>query len=121
MVSRRRGVGGAFPAETSRANASQATVAVAPAVWKMAGRGRDSPTDGRIQGMKLSVSLSGEDVEFLDAYAEAHALASRSAVVQQAVRVLRRQELPAAYADAWEEWEAAGEGQLWNRASGDGL
>jgi Arc/MetJ-type ribon-helix-helix transcriptional regulator len=71
--------------------------------------------------MKLSVSIPGEDVEFLDAYAEAHALSSRSAVVHQAIRVLRREQLPDAYAEAWEEWDAAGEGELWDRASGDGL
>jgi Arc/MetJ-type ribon-helix-helix transcriptional regulator len=71
--------------------------------------------------VKLSVSLSREDLEFLDAYAKAHSLPSRSAVVQQAIRVLRREELPDAYAHAWEEWEAAGEAEVWDQASGDGL
>lgn len=71
--------------------------------------------------MKVSVSLPGEDVEFLDAYADAHALSSRSAVVQQAIRVLRREELPNAYGQAWEEWEAAGERELWDQFAGDGL
>lgn len=71
--------------------------------------------------MKVSVSLPGEDVGFLDAYAEAHALLSRSAVVQQAIRALRREELPDAYADAWKEWEAAGDDELWDHAAADGL
>ncbi len=71
--------------------------------------------------MKVSVSLPGEDVEFLDAYADAHALSSRSAVVQQAIRALRREELPEAYGRAWAESEAAGDGQLWDQAVGDGL
>jgi Arc/MetJ-type ribon-helix-helix transcriptional regulator len=71
--------------------------------------------------MKVSVSLAGEDVEFLDAYAEAHAFASRSAVVKQAIRALRLGELPDAYGQAWEEWETAGEGELWEQAAGDGL
>jgi Arc/MetJ-type ribon-helix-helix transcriptional regulator len=71
--------------------------------------------------MKVSVSLRGEDVEFLDAYAEAHALSSRSAVVQQAIHALRREELPEAYGQAWDEWAAAGEGEVWDQAVGDGL
>jgi len=39
--------------------------------------------------MKLSVSLSDEDVEFLDEYARSKRLSSRSAAVQRAVRLLR--------------------------------
>jgi Arc/MetJ-type ribon-helix-helix transcriptional regulator len=71
--------------------------------------------------MKLSVSIPPEDVEFLDAYADAHALSSRSAVVRKAIRTLRRGELPDAYGNAWEEWKAGGEEDLWDRAVGDGL
>jgi Arc/MetJ-type ribon-helix-helix transcriptional regulator len=71
--------------------------------------------------MKVSVSLAGEDVEFLDAYARAHAIGSRSAVVKQAIRSLRLGELPDAYGQAWEEWETAGESDLWEQAAGDGL
>jgi Arc/MetJ-type ribon-helix-helix transcriptional regulator len=71
--------------------------------------------------VKVSVSLPGGDVEFLDAYADAHALSSRSAVVQRAIGVLRREELPEAYGRAWEEWESAGEGELWERVAGDGV
>ena len=71
--------------------------------------------------MKLSVSLPGEDVRFLDAYADAHALASRSAVVQQAIRALRRQELPDAYGKAWDEWGGSADAELWEQAAGDGL
>lgn len=75
---------------------------------------------GRIGGMKVSVSLPGEDVEFLDAYAQAHAL-SRSAVVHQAIRGLRLGELSGAYGQAWEEWATAGEAQRWESTAGDGL
>ena len=39
--------------------------------------------------MKLSVSLSAEDVAVLDAYVERTGLPSRSAAVQRAVRMLR--------------------------------
>ena len=40
--------------------------------------------------MKVSVSLPDEDVEFLDAYARSQGLASRSATVHKAVRLLAR-------------------------------
>ncbi len=70
--------------------------------------------------MKLSVSLPEEDIEFLDDYARNVGARSRSAVLQQAVRLLRATELGPAYAQAWEEWEA-GDASLWEAVSGDGL
>ncbi len=71
--------------------------------------------------MKMSVSLPQEDVAFLDEYARAHALASRSAAVQQAIRVLRLGDLNDAYAAAWDEWDRSGEADLWDTTTGDGL
>jgi Arc/MetJ-type ribon-helix-helix transcriptional regulator len=71
--------------------------------------------------MKVSVSLPGEDVEFLDAYAAAHAFPSRSAVVQQAIRALREAELGDAYGPAWEEWARSGEAEAWEPTAADGL
>jgi Arc/MetJ-type ribon-helix-helix transcriptional regulator len=71
--------------------------------------------------MKVSASLPREDVEFLDAYASAHAFPSRSAVLQQAIRVLRLSELNDAYGSAWSEWEEAGEADLWDATAGDGV
>jgi antitoxin MazE9 len=71
--------------------------------------------------MKVSVSLPREDVEFLDEYAKAHAAASRSAVVHEAIRALRREGLPDAYRDAWDEWDAGGDARLWERTAGDGV
>jgi Arc/MetJ-type ribon-helix-helix transcriptional regulator len=71
--------------------------------------------------MKVSVSLPGEDVAFLDAYAHARAYPSRSAVVHQAIRVLRLGELHEAYGDAWAEWDASGEADVWDTAVGDGV
>ena len=50
--------------------------------------------------MKISVSLPDEDVEFLDAYAAAEGVASRSAVVHKAVRLLKASGLGGAYEDA---------------------
>lgn len=70
-------------------------------------------------GMKLSMSLPAEDVSFLDEYVRTHALRSRSAAMQEAIRVLRLSELRGAYAHAWHEWESSGESALWERAAGD--
>ena len=71
--------------------------------------------------MKISVSLPEEDVEFLDQYALSLGARSRSAVIQRAVRLLRATELGPAYAQAWEEWEAAGEAEVWELVSSDGI
>jgi Arc/MetJ-type ribon-helix-helix transcriptional regulator len=71
--------------------------------------------------MKVSVSLPGEDVQFLDAYAKEQGLESRSAALHRAVRLLRTAELGGTYEAAWEEWAAAGDGSLWESTVGDGL
>lgn len=71
--------------------------------------------------MKLSVSLPDEDVEFLDAYARAQRVPSRSAVLHRAVRLLRASELGRAYEEAWDDWLVAGDAELWEPASGDGV
>lgn len=71
--------------------------------------------------MKLSVSLPSDDVAYLDAYAQAQGLDSRSAALQKAVRLLRASELGAAYEAAWSEWAASGDAELWDAASSDGL
>lgn len=71
--------------------------------------------------MKLSVSLSDEDVEYLDAYAETEGLGSRSAALQKAVRLLRASGLGSAYEDAWAEWAGSEDAELWDEAGADGL
>lgn len=71
--------------------------------------------------MKLSVSLSAADVAVLDAYAEATRLPSRSAAVQQAIRLLREATLEQDYADAWADWEARGEADRWEATAPDGM
>ena len=71
--------------------------------------------------MKLSVSLSAEDVEALDEYVKRAGLQSRSAAVQQAIRMLRHPTLEQDYRDAWVEWSDAGEDTAWDTASGDGI
>ncbi len=74
-----------------------------------------------MQGVKLSVSLPGEDVEFLDRYAQEQGLESRSAVLQKAVRTLRAAELGAAYENAWTEWTEDADADAWDTTAGDGL
>ena len=71
--------------------------------------------------MKLSVSLPEEDVAFLDAYAASQGIASRSAVVHRAVRLLKASGLGASYEEAWAEWDESGEGSDWESTVADGL
>ena len=70
--------------------------------------------------MKLSVSLTEDDVEYLAAYARERGLDSRSAAVQKAVWLLRASELGDAYEAAWSEWADSEDGDLWDAVSGDG-
>lgn len=71
--------------------------------------------------MKVSVSLPDDDVEFLDAYATSQGIASRSAALHKAVRLLRASELGPAYEDAWAEWSVGEDSELWAVTSRDGL
>ena len=70
--------------------------------------------------MKVSVSLPDEDVEFLDDYARNHQIASRSATLHRAIRLLRASELAQDYAEAFAQWDSE-EGRLWDSAVSDGL
>lgn len=71
--------------------------------------------------MKVSVSLPGEDVQFLDDYAKEQGLESRSAALRKAVRLLRSAELAGAYESAWEGWATGGDAELWEATVADGL
>lgn len=71
--------------------------------------------------MKLSVSLPDADVAALDEYARTSGLASRSAVVRHAIRLLRLPDLEQDYAAAWDEWASSGEQAAWDGTAGDGL
>jgi Arc/MetJ-type ribon-helix-helix transcriptional regulator len=71
--------------------------------------------------MKLSVSLSEDDVALLDEYVRSSGLRSRSAVLQYAVGLLRHADLEQDYAAAWEDWESSGERAAWEGTVGDGL
>ena len=71
--------------------------------------------------MKVSISLPDDDVEFLDAYAQAQGIESRSAVVHKAVRMLRVSELGEAYEEAFTSWEDEGQAAAWDAVTADGL
>lgn len=71
--------------------------------------------------MKVSVSLPEEDVEFLDSYAEAQGLPSRSAVLHKAVRLLRGAELAPAYEDAFASWEESEDAADWDVTTSDNI
>ncbi len=70
--------------------------------------------------MKLSVSLSDDDVAILDEYVSKAQLPSRSAGLQRAVQLLRYPDLEDSYAQAWNEWAASEECAAWDSTAGDG-
>jgi Arc/MetJ-type ribon-helix-helix transcriptional regulator len=70
--------------------------------------------------MKISISLQDEDVAFLDTYVEEKGLASRSAALHKAVRLLRASGLGSSYEAAWSEWGEENE-RLWDSSTSDGL
>jgi Arc/MetJ-type ribon-helix-helix transcriptional regulator len=67
--------------------------------------------------MKLSISLSDEDLAVLDAYVERARLPSRSAAVQRAIAMLRYPNLEEEYRSAWSEWDDA----AWESTGSDGF
>jgi len=71
--------------------------------------------------MKVSVSLPDSDIEFLDRYAVVQGIASRSAALHKAIRLLRATELGVAYADAWAHWGDGDDSGAWETVTGDGL
>lgn len=70
--------------------------------------------------MKLSISLKPEEVGFLDAYAASQGVASRSAVVRVALRLLRERELAGDYAAAFNEFDDES-AEFWEGTASDGL
>lgn len=66
---------------------------------------------------KVSLSLNESDLAFLDSEALSGRYPSRSAAVQDAVRLLRESRLADAYAEAYAE----GLEEEWDAAIGDGL
>ena len=71
--------------------------------------------------VKLSLSLSSSEVAVLDKYAQSAGLKSRSAAIQQAIKLLGDPDLEDAYTAAWQEWEDAGEAEAWAVTVADGV
>jgi Arc/MetJ-type ribon-helix-helix transcriptional regulator len=71
--------------------------------------------------VKLSISLPESDVAALDEYVEAAGIPSRSAAIQQAIRLLASPSLDDAYAAAWDEWESSGDAADWEATVADGV
>lgn len=71
--------------------------------------------------MKVGVSLPAEDVAFIDEYAARSGAKSRSAVLHQAITLLREADLEDAYTAAWQAEEADDDGIAWDAVSGDGI
>ena len=67
------------------------------------------------------MSIPDQDVAFLDQYGLEQGISSRSAVLLQAIRLLRTSQLGPAYAEAWSEWTLSGDEELWDTTSGDGV
>jgi putative addiction module CopG family antidote len=70
---------------------------------------------------KVSLSLDEHDVAFLDRETADGRFPSRSAAVQEAVRLLRESRLADAYAEAFGEWSESGEQDAWSAADLDGI
>jgi Arc/MetJ-type ribon-helix-helix transcriptional regulator len=71
--------------------------------------------------MKVSISLPDGDLHFIDEYADRRDISSRSAVVHEAIELLRLREMEDAYAEAWDEWKSGDDGTLWDATSADGM
>lgn len=67
------------------------------------------------------MSLSPSEVAVLDKYAQSAGLKSRSAAIQQAIKLLGDPDLEDAYTAAWQEWEDAGEAEAWAVTVADGV
>ncbi len=74
-----------------------------------------------MNGTKISVSLSEADLAFLDREALDGRFPTRSAAVQEGIRLLREARLADAYAEAFGEWNDQGDERGWDAASTDGV
>lgn len=69
-----------------------------------------------MRSTKVSISLPASLLEFVESYRTAHQCKSRSQVIEQALELLRSQELEAAYREAAQEVDPA-----WDVTIADGL
>ena len=70
---------------------------------------------------KISLSLPLDDVLFLNEQTSSGRYPTRSAVVANAIKIMRSQELTDSYVTAFDEWATSGEAALWDATSADGL
>ncbi|WJK41969.1 ribbon-helix-helix protein, CopG family [Solwaraspora sp. WMMA2056] len=68
--------------------------------------------------MKVSVSLPDDDLAFVERYARDRGK-TRSAVLHEAVQLLRQRDLAAEYESANDEWVSSGEADVWDAVTGD--
>lgn len=71
--------------------------------------------------MKLSVSIPDDAIEYLDDLARTGRFPTRSAAIQEAIRLLRARDLGDEYESAWKEWQSSGDADAWEATVGDGL
>ncbi|MFD4433935.1 ribbon-helix-helix protein, CopG family [Nocardia sp. NPDC058497] len=71
--------------------------------------------------MKLSVSLSEDDLAVLDQEVCRAGLPGRSAAIHRAIALLRARALEDAYEAAWDEWESADDDAVWSETLADGI
>jgi len=60
-----------------------------------------------MQAQKLSISLSGQQYDFIEAYKAEHHYKSRSEVIKKALYLLQQLELEACYREANDEIDSA--------------
>lgn len=71
---------------------------------------------------KLSISLPGDQVAFVEAYRKDHDLSSRSEVISRGIEMLRQEALAAAYRQHAAEWHTDPDREFWDAAAiSDGL
>lgn len=71
--------------------------------------------------MKIGVSISDDDLAFLDAETQAGVFASRSAAIAAAIRAYRNRDLALAYVAAFRDWNEAAEDEAWEAVAADGI
>jgi antitoxin ParD1/3/4 len=70
---------------------------------------------------KLSVTIEPTLLDFLERYQASYARKTKSAVVEEALALLRERELERAYREAAQEWLENPDAPLWESTAGDGL
>lgn len=70
----------------------------------------------------MSVSIDPNLAEYIKTYQKQHKVATKSEVIEHAIKALRRAELIEEYKEAMKEWsDNKAEAELWDKTSADGL